>query len=297
MDIRQLEYFSEVAKHLSFTKAASTLHVSQPSISKAIQNLEAELGVPLFYRSSKQLELTDAGLAVLSNTLDVLYSFSNLRTQLTDLLSMKKGQIRIGIPPIIGAEFFSKYISDYKEAYPFIEIHLTEVGTKMIRKGVEAGELDIGLICNGNNVQEPLAAKQLHRDPLMLVVHKDHPLAALDVVPFELLKQESFIIYPKDFTLHDRIIEECSKHHFYPSIACESSQKDLMVALVAAKLGITILPKQICEKLAHPSLIAIPFEKQNIYLELGVVWKQNQYLSNAVREFLAITNESTLGIS
>lgn len=290
LDIRQLEYFAEVAKHLSFTKAASTLHVSQPSISKAIQNLEAELGVPLFYRSSKQLELTDAGKAVLTNTFEVLNSFSNLRAQLTDLLDLKQGQIRIGIPPIIGAQFFSKYISEYKEKFPFIHIQLTEVGTKMIRKGVEAGELDIGLICNGN-VQEPLEARQIMRDPLMLVVHKDHHLAKQSTVPFHLLKDESFIIYPKDFTLHDRIIDECTKHDFYPLIACESSQKDLMVELVVAKLGVTILPKQICEKLAHPSLIAIPFEKENLFLELGVIWKHNHYLSNAVRQFLSITVE------
>lgn len=71
MDIRHLEYFTEVAKHLSFTKASQTLHVTQPSISKAIKNLEGELGVPLFYRSSKQLELTDAGKAVLINAKEV----------------------------------------------------------------------------------------------------------------------------------------------------------------------------------------------------------------------------------
>lgn len=287
MDIRQLEYFAEVAKHLSFTKAASRLHVSQPSISKAIKNLEEDLGVPLFYRSSKQLELTDAGKAVLENTRDVLSSFNNLRAQLTDLLDLKQGHIHIGIPPIIGAQFFSKYISEYKEKYPFIHIHLTEVGTKMIRKGVESGELDIGLICNCS-VQEHLEVRKILYDPLMLVVHKDHPLASMETVPFELLKDEPFIIYPKDFTLHDRIIEECSKHQFYPTIMCESSQKDLMVELVLAKLGITILPKQICEKLKHPSLISVPFQSENLFLELGVIWKKNSYISNAVKEFLAI---------
>ena len=80
MDIRQIEYFVEVAKQLSFTKAAATLHVSQPSISKAIQNFEAELGVPLFYRSSKRLELTDAGQAVLINSMHVLEAFQNMRS-------------------------------------------------------------------------------------------------------------------------------------------------------------------------------------------------------------------------
>lgn len=290
MDIRQIEYFTEVAKHLSFTKAASTLHVSQPSISKAIQNLEAELGVPLFYRSSKQLELTDAGKAVLVNAQAVLAAFKNLRSELTDLMELKKGEIRIGIPPIVGVEFFSKLISIYKEKYPYIEIKLTEVGTKKIRQGVDEGDLDIGLICNLCVPNEQLDVISILKDPLMLIVHKDHPLAALSSVEMHELEKESFIIYRKDFTLYDRIIEECSKNGFYPTIVCESSQKDLIVEMVAAKLGIALLPKKICDKLQNDKIVSIPFKQENLFLELGLTWKKNKYLSFAVREFIEIVH-------
>lgn len=286
VDIRQIEYFTEVAKHLSFTKAASTLHVSQPSISKAIQNLEAELGVPLFYRSSKQLELTDAGKAVLANAQHVLAAFKNLRSELTDLMELKKGEIRIGIPPIVGVEFFSKLISLYKEKHPYIEIKLTEVGTKKIRQGVEEGELDIGLICNLCVPNDQLQTISILKDPLMLIVHKDHPLAELPTVDMSMLEREAFIIYRKDFTLYDRIIEECSKHGFYPTIACESSQKDLIVEMVAAKVGIALLPKTICEKLQNDKIVSIPFKQENLFLELGLTWRKNKYLSFAVREFI-----------
>lgn len=291
MDIRQIEYFTEVAKHLSFTKAASTLHVSQPSISKAIQNLEAELGVPLFYRSSKQLELTDAGKAVLANAQQVLAAFKNLRSELTDLMELKKGEIRIGIPPIVGVEFFSKLISLYKEKYPYIEIKLTEVGTKKIRQGVEEGELDIGLICNLCVSNDQLETIGILKDPLMLIVHKDHPLAKLSSVEMSQLEKESFIIYRKDFTLYDRIIEECSKHGFYPTIACESSQKDLIVEMVAAKVGIALLPKKICEKLQNDKIVSIPFKEEHLFLELGMTWKKNKYLSFAVREFIDLAQQ------
>src|SRR5690625_6449020 len=78
MDIRHLEYFTEVAKHLNFTKAASTLHISQPSLSKTVKSMEEELGVPLFYRSFRQLELTDAGKALLANANHVLHAYQNL---------------------------------------------------------------------------------------------------------------------------------------------------------------------------------------------------------------------------
>lgn len=288
MDIRQIEYFVEVAKHLSFTKAATTLHVSQPSISKAIQNLEADLGVPLLYRSPKQLELTDAGVAVLVNALQVLESFHNLRSELTDLMELKKGQIRIGIPPIVGAEFFSKLISYYKEQYPYIEILLTEVGTKRIRQEIESGELDIGLVCSVTSTNENLEVIHFLKDPLQLIVHEDHPLAARETIEMADLLEEAFIIYRKDFVLYDRIIEECSKSGFFPTIACETTQKDLFIEMVQAKLGIALLPKRIAEKIPYESIKRIPFKEEAIHLELGITWKKNKYLPFSVREFIEL---------
>lgn len=92
MDIRQIEYFAEVAKQLNFTKAASTLHISQPSLSKTIKSLEAELGAALFYRKAKQLELTDAGQAFLINAKHVMDAFENLTSELIDVINLKKGK-------------------------------------------------------------------------------------------------------------------------------------------------------------------------------------------------------------
>lgn len=288
MDIRQIEYFVEVAKQLSFTKAATALHVSQPSISKAIQNLEAELGVPLFYRSSKQLELTDAGHAVLTNALQVLQAFKNIRTELTDIMELKKGQIRIGIPPIVGAEFFSKLISYYKEQYPFIEILLTEAGTKRIREEIENGELDIGLVCSCQSKNPQLDIITFMMDPLQLIVHADHTLAQKSSVTIQDLMHEPFIIYRKDFVLYDRIIDECTKAGFTPTIACETTQKDLFIEMVQAKLGIALLPQKICEKINSPTIRNIPIENNKIFLELGITWKNNDYQPFAVREFLTL---------
>ncbi|MER1959320.1 MAG: LysR family transcriptional regulator [Solibacillus sp.] len=294
MDIRQIEYFVEVAKQLSFTKAAVALHVSQPSISKAIQNFEAELGVPLFYRSSKQLELTDAGQAVLINSMQVLESFQNLRSELTDLMQLKKGQIRIGIPPIVGAEFFSKLISVYKEQHPYIEILLTEVGTKRIREEIETGELDIGLVCSVTSTNENLETIRFLKDPLQLIVHESHPLAQKHAITMGDLANEAFIIYRKDFILFDRIIEECKNHGFYPTITCETTQKDLFIEMVQAKLGIALLPQKIAEKIPYHSIKRIPFKEEAIHLELGITWKKNKYLPYSVREFIQLAHEFVL---
>ncbi|ASK62459.1 LysR family transcriptional regulator [Virgibacillus phasianinus] len=292
MDIRQIEYFAEVAKQSNFTKAASVLHISQPSLSKTIKNLEDELGAPLFYRGANQLDLTDAGKALLVNAKTVLHAFENLTSELNDVIDLKKGEIKIGIPPIIGAAFFSKLISTYKEAYPAIEMLLTEVGSNTIKNGVAEGALDIGLVCNVPVKQGNFETIKLVKDPLMLIVHNDSLLATKGAIEFLDIKDEPFILYRRDFSLHDRIIEACEEHGFYPNVVCESSQKDFMVEMVEAKLGVALLPSKICQQINNGNITAIPFAKPVVNLELGMIWRKNKYLPFAVREFISMSRDA-----
>ncbi|WP_453995837.1 LysR family transcriptional regulator [Bacillus nitroreducens] len=288
MDIRQIEYFVEVAKHLNITKAASILHISQPSLSKVIRKLESDLGTPLFYRGAKQLDLTDVGKAFLVSAKNVLQAYENLTMEISDVIDLKKGEIKIGIPPIIGATFFSKLISSYKEAFPSIQINLTEVGSKKIKRGVAEGELDIGLVCNLPIQKEDFDMIKLVEDPLVLLVHKDHPLSQRESIELTHVSKEPFIMYRNDFSLYDKIMEACGKLDFYPNIVCESSQKDFMIEMVEAKLGVALLPSQICRQITSKNIIAIPFINPTINLELGMIWKKDRYMSHAVREFIAM---------
>ena len=289
MDIRQIACFAEVAQQLNVTRAAEKLHISQPSLSKTIKNLESELGTPLFYRGAHQLELTDAGEAFLINAKKVLDSFDNLTSELNDVVDLKKGEIKIGIPPIIGAAFFAALISRYKETYPSIDLLLTEVGSNTIRQGVSEGEIDIGLVCNLPAKKENLEIIQLLKDPLMLMVHKDHPLATRTAIDFVEIEKEPLILYRHDFSLHDRIMAACASHGFEPKVVCESSQKDFMIEMVGAKLGVTLLPSRICSQIENDQLVAIPFVRPEVNLELGMIWNKDKYLPYAVREFIGMS--------
>lgn len=294
MDIRHLEYFVQVAKHLNFTKAASTLHISQPSLSKTIKGMEDELGVPLFYRSFRQLELTDAGKALLQNAKHVLHAYENLTSELNDVMDLKKGEIKIGVPPIIGAAFCSKLISQYIDLFPLINVSLMEVGSKKIKDGIRDGTLDVGFVCNKPLNNKEVESIQLVKDPLMLAIHSTHPLSENTTVEFTDLEKEAFIMYRQDFSLYDSILDACSSQGFYPNIVCESSQKDFIFEMIEAKLGIALLPGQICERLNHENIVAIPFEVPTVHLELGMIWKKNNYLPFSVREFISVANTFTL---
>lgn len=288
MDIRHLEYFMEVAKHLNFTKAANALHISQPSLSKTIKNMEEELGVPLFYRAFRQLELTDAGKALLHNAKKVLLAYEQLTSELNDVMELKKGEIRIGIPPIIGAAFCSNIISHYIDLFPLINVTLTEVGTKKIKDGIDDSSIDVGFVCNNPHYYKGVESIKILKDPLMLVAHQSHPLSRRKSITLKDLENESFIMYRQDFSLYDSIIERCQTNGFFPNIVCESSQKDFIIEMVEAKLGIALLPSQICKKLENETIRTIPFDNPEIFLELGMIWKKDKYLSFSVREFIKL---------
>lgn len=291
MDIRHLEYFVTVAQLKSFTRAAAALHITQPSISKMVKCLEDELGVLLLHRSGKETELTDAGKAVYNQAQQVLFSFRNLTSELSDVINIEKGSLRIGIPPIVGASFFPGVIGGFRETYPGIAIELVEAGSKTIEKGIEDGTLDIGIICtlppkNGCFDLLPFA-----RDPLMVIVHTEHRLANRANIELEDLREEAFVLYREDFSLHDRIIERCLRHGFRPNIILESSQRDFMAEMVAAKLGIALFPQKICRELDSTRIKAIPFATPDLFLHLAVIWKKDRYQSFAAREWLSYARQ------
>lgn len=136
MDIRHLTYFLEVARLKSFTKASQSLYVSQPTISKMIKNLETELGIKLFYRNGRQVELTDAGQSMYVQAQEITKSFQNLTSELNDIMEVKKGHVRIGLPPMIGSGFFPRVLGDFRVTYPDVTFQLVEDGSiKVQRRG------------------------------------------------------------------------------------------------------------------------------------------------------------------
>ena len=146
MELRQLEYFRMTARLRNLTRAAAELEVSQPNITVAIQKLENLLGLRLFDRSQKQVLLTTEGEIFLHRVEPALDILHDALRELEDYKNLSKGNIRIGIPPMIGAYLFPRICSDFQKIYPHLSISLYEEGSMAIRENLEAGELDFGII-------------------------------------------------------------------------------------------------------------------------------------------------------
>jgi DNA-binding transcriptional LysR family regulator len=296
MDIRQLEYFIEVARHKSFSKAADSVYVSQPSISRAIRELENELGVALLYRNTKSVELTDNGEAILEQAQQIISSFQNIAAQLEEVAKLQTGKIHIGLPPITGVTVLADLLGKFKKEYPNIEISLYEFGSKKIELAIQEGLLDVGVICvppEDNGLYEMIS---LVKDPLWIIMHPGHRLASRSDISYCDLIDERFVLYSNDFGLHDTITERCRQAGLNPHILLKTSQRELMTQIVAAGLGVAFLPSKICQALDPKRIISLPMVDAQFYLQLAIAWKKNRYLSHAARKMLEFTKKSLADI-
>lgn len=284
MELRQLQLFLEVAKHKSITKAAETMHLSQPALSKSIRALEEELGMTLIIRTNKTSDLTDAGRIVLEYAQKMAAVLSEMKTTLNDITNLSRGQINIGLPPFIGSLFFPRVMAKFHYAFPNIELNITEYGGARVVKSVEEGEFELGVAVLPIDEQQ-FDVYPIVEEEMKLMVYKDHRLATRKVVEIKELKEEEFIFYHEEFALNQIMRNQFIAAGFEPKILFQSSQWDLMTEMVAANLGITILPQSICNRAFNTDLRVIDL-KEVILWRLAVIKKRGRYISNAGRTFI-----------
>ncbi|AGK54109.1 LysR family transcriptional regulator [Bacillus sp. 1NLA3E] len=289
MDIKHLQYFIEVSKFNSFSLAADHLFITQPTISKMIKNLETETGVVLFDRSRKELVLTDAGRTILEQAKLIDKAFKNLKTEIDNLTGLKKGHIRIGLPPIFNAHDFLRIVGMFHEQYPGITFQFEESGSKKIEEDVGNNLLDAGVIVLPTK-KETFEHFAFMEEDLKLILHLSHPLAEKEVVNLVDLKNESLILFNKDFVLNDRIIHSCNSVGFNPHIISESARLSFIEEMVANKFGVSLLPESVCNNLGE-NVVSVKVKNPSISWSLAIIWGKNHYLSYVTKEWLQFTIE------
>lgn len=293
MEIRQFNYFMTVAKLGSFTKASQQLHVSQPALSKTIKAFESELNVELLDRSDRQVKLTDSGEIVYNHGLKIFDTLSSLTTNLEDNSSLKSGNIKIGLPSLIGIMFFPSMIKGFSSAYPHLTTELIEEGTHKVIRLVDEGEIDCGIVMLPVD-ETKFDVFQLTEDKLMLYLQKSHPLAQRSEIALTDIKNEPTILFTEDFTMHDRIIQECNNSGFKPNIAYQSAQWDFIKDMVENNLGVTFFPESLKRKIDYDKITAVPITEPYIYWEVGLIVKKDRYRSHATRALIDYILENGL---
>ena len=292
MNLRTLRAFVEVVRQGGFSQAAEVVSLTQSSVSKAIKTLEGELGMPLLNRLGHRNELTAAGEIAYSRALVLLAEHNDLVAEINDLRGLKRGVLRIGLPPVGCGVLFATMFATYRTRYPDIDIELTEYGSKRLRECLEAGEVDLAALLLP--IDEGFDYQPVRNEPLMAVLPISHPLAQRKRIDFTDLADSPFILFEAGFALNAKILAACERKGVQPRVAARSGQIDFIVDLVSAGLGAAFLPRMLAHKHQHPGIALIPLDEPHTDWHIALAWRASAHLPPAARAWLELAKESQL---
>ncbi|RMT85737.1 hypothetical protein ALP39_02600 [Pseudomonas marginalis pv. marginalis] len=290
MNLRTLRAFVEVVRQGGFSQAADVVSLTQSSVSKAIKTLEDELGMPLLNRLGHRNELTAAGEIAYSRALVLLAEHNDLVTEINDLRGLKRGVLRIGLPPVGCGVLFATMFATYRSRYPDIDIELTEYGSKRLRECLDAGEVDLAALLLP--IDEGFDYQPVRNEPLMAVLPISHPLAQRKRIDFSDLADSPFILFEAGFALNAKILAACERKGVQPRVAARSGQIDFIVDLVSAGLGAAFLPRMLAHKHQHPGIALIPLDEPHTDWHIALAWRASAHLPPAARAWLELAKES-----
>ena len=290
MELRHLRYFVAVAEELHFARAAERLHMAQQPLSFQIKQLEEELGVTLFRRTTRRVELTDAGRALLA---EVYVALAHLRQGVETARRMERGEtgsLVIGYVSIALYNLMPGAVRLFRERFPDVQITLHELCSPDLEEQLLQGAFDVGLVMQGMPFPE-LAYETVLREQATVAIPKNHPLGGQAPIPLRALASEPFVMYEhtERSWLHDQIIALCQAAGFSPHIVQEAASEQAIIGLVAAGVGVSLVSSCLSGLRTH-EVTYRPLIDPAVSVEYAVVWKRENP-SPFVKAFLNIARE------
>ncbi|MCM3341265.1 LysR family transcriptional regulator [Paenibacillus sp. MER TA 81-3] len=294
MEFRQLQYAVQIAQERNFSRAAEKLHIAQPSLSQQLSKLEKEIGVLLFQRTTNSVELTHAGEVFVDRAQKIMDAMEQLKSEMSDISQTKKGKVVIGTMPITGSHILPHVLPQFHLRYPEINLMLVEdTSTSNLERMTAQGKNDLCLLSlpltDASLTYEPIVEEEI-----VLAVPNQHPLAhqatharrKLQEVAMEVLREEPFILLKRGQGFRQITLDLCKKAGFTPNVVFESSNIETVQSLVAAGMGVALVPSFIA---TAPRSEFVP-----VYVPLAgrpartlvIAYREGRYMSNAAEAFM-----------
>jgi LysR family hydrogen peroxide-inducible transcriptional activator len=284
MEIHQLRYFVAVADEGSFSRAAAKVRVAQPSLSQQIRKLEAEVGQPLFDRLPRSVVLTEAGRCLIDYARQILASIGDARRSVDELKDEVSGRLAVGAIPTIAPYILPEVVGKFQKHYPEVSLEIVEDVTDGITRRVEAGELDVALASTCQ--QSPtLRRESLGNEPLLALVPEGHPLAKKTLVELDDLKSQRFLLLHEMHCLSQQVHHLLESRRLRPEIALAGSQLGTIANLVAAEIGVSIVPQMMVKHRAISGCVSLPFAPPVPERELNLLYNPLRFQSKAAAAF------------
>ncbi|WP_312934162.1 LysR family transcriptional regulator [Pseudomonas sp.] len=282
-DLNDLLAFRAVVQHGSFRKAAESISITQPALSRRIDKLETALNVRLLVRTTRRVDLTSVGRAFLPRAERILDEVDTALMSLGDTGSVMTGKVTIACVPSTAYYFMPKVISAFHRAYPHINVKVHDASANDVSAAVASGEADFGLSFSGNLAPE-LDFERLLRERYVLACRKDHPLASCEVVTWQEMFTHDYI--GLDNTSGNRLLLDQALSTLRPArpSVCMTRHVTTMLGLVEAGLGVAAVPSIAMPIGDHPSLMNVPLVAPEVFRDVGLIRRRGRTLTPAALE-------------
>lgn len=284
MDISGFQALVAVAEQRSFSRAAESLHLSQPAVSKRIAALETELGMPLVDRVGRRISLTDAGATLLPRARRVLEEAEDARRALSHLAEHVAGRLCVGTSHHIGLHRLPDVLRRYIERYPAVDLDIQFMDSEDACQAVLHGELELGIVTLPAAPMPKLETREVWHDPLAVFVAPGHPLAQLQQPQIADLAHHAAVL-PDERTYTHRIVRKAlARHGIEPHLRLATNYLETLKMLVSIGLGWSLLPRG----MADDSVRVLDLPELVVERRLGVVWHQRRQRSRAAHALLSL---------
>ena len=286
MELRQLRYFVEVAQREHISDAAEHLHVAQSAISRQIANLEDELGTPLFERIGRNVKLTPIGKIFLEHAIVALKAIDFAAKQVEEYLDPAKGTIKIGFPTSLASYVLPSVISAFKKEYPDVSFHLRQGSYKYLIDAVKNRELNLAFLGPLPQKDDEINTTLLFSESISALLPSSHPLAKQQSINLIDLRNEKFVSFPEGYVLHKVALDACKSVGFTPNITSEGEDMDALKGLVAAGIGVTLLPESSMYDSTPRMTVKMPIANPPIRRTVGIISPIGRELASSEVVFL-----------
>ncbi|MFS0781307.1 LysR family transcriptional regulator [Bacillus sp. 1P06AnD] len=290
MDIRQLHYFCTIVQEGQITRAAKKLHMAQPPLSQQLKQLEAELGVKLFERIGRNLELTNSGRVLYEKARFILEQVSEAKSEVKETDAGIQGVLSIGASKSCFS-YLPQRMKIFHDHYPLVTYRLREGDTSYISQLLKNRDIELGII------RLPIELDNLHMisfplEPYMLVIPaawKDHAQGKTSI-KMNRIKQMPLLLLHRinGKGQFEVVVDECRRHGFEPSIIGECPDASILLSLVSAGIGATIVPKSTLLSFQLENTIVLELEDAHIMAEAALVWLKDRYISKSTQRFIEL---------
>ncbi|MDF5730756.1 MAG: LysR family transcriptional regulator [Rhizonema sp. PD38] len=287
MELRHLRYFVTLAEELHFGRAAERLHIAQPPLSQQIRQLEIELGFYLFHRTKRKVQLTEAGLVFLEEAQQILKQLEQAIQIGRQTSRGEIGQLALGFVSSAAYNVFPKILRTFRTCLPGVVLELHELTTFQQVQWLREGRIDVGFI--RPPIEETgFKTETIFREPLVVALPETHPLANKLNLSLASLCSEPFILFSRINApgLYDTLISLCQQAGFSPMVVQEAIQMQTIVSLVAAEIGVAIVPASL-QHLQRTGVVYKIVQEPTPEVPLNMIWRQDD-ISPTVQRFIEV---------